>query len=155
MCNLGWLLEEGIGGLEKNLSEAIELYRRAAELGDPTGQMALGDFAERGVIAGGPAEAADWYAKAAVQGQNGAQAAWDSLRAKGSIRCVMTALGSCNEKERRYIEERRGRSSDDLDAELQGLLAKGDEAKKPAKDAWRQFQLTILSELLAGKKEEL
>jgi TPR repeat protein len=66
---LGFLFAQG-NGVEKNESEAVSLYRRAAEEGDALGAVVLAGVYEWGQlgVAKNEAEAARWYRKAAEGG---------------------------------------------------------------------------------------
>lgn len=66
---LGWMYEQGRGGLLKDAKQAAEWYRKAAEQGHAQGQMALGRLYETGQgVALDAEKALAWYRKAAEQG---------------------------------------------------------------------------------------
>jgi len=70
MCNYGYFCESGQGVAKKDLAEAAEWYRRAAEAGDATGACNLGYLYETG---GGVEQswdqAVNYYRQAAELGQ--------------------------------------------------------------------------------------
>ena len=66
-CNLGTMYDKG-EGVEKNATEAVRWYRRAAEQGDAFGQFMLGDMYRNGEgVAHDEAEAMHWNQLAADQ----------------------------------------------------------------------------------------
>ncbi|KAG0048177.1 hypothetical protein BGZ90_007699, partial [Linnemannia elongata] len=71
---LGMLYQEGSGGAEKNLGEAVHWYRRAAEQGNADGQYRVGVMLSRGLgVPQNQELAVGWYKKAAEGGSSDAQ----------------------------------------------------------------------------------
>lgn len=65
-CNLGSLLLNGRGGVEKDEVEAVKWFRKAAKQGDRAAQCLLGDcYAQGRGVEQDEAEAVKWYRKAA------------------------------------------------------------------------------------------
>ncbi len=82
---LGYMYSEGLG-VQKNLTEAIKWYRKAADQGDALAQNNLGRCYMNGEgLPKDPYEAVLWYRKAAEHGLSVAQNALGS--------CYMTGLG--------------------------------------------------------------
>ncbi|MBR5893847.1 MAG: sel1 repeat family protein, partial [Bacteroidaceae bacterium] len=79
-CNLGYCYGTG-SGVEKDPTEAVKWYRKAAEQGQVNAQYNLGLCYEIGV-AKDLAEAVKWYRKAAEQGHADAKAALQRLNKK-------------------------------------------------------------------------
>ena len=73
---LGWMYENGKGGLAKDDATAVSWYRKAAEQGDSRGQAYLGAMYEQGKggLAKDEATAVSWYRKSAEQGGSRGQA---------------------------------------------------------------------------------
>ncbi len=70
---MGWYYFKGIS-VKKDIGEAIKHFRKAAELGDPSGQFNLGlMYATGNGIGPSQTEAAKWYKKSAEQGKASAQ----------------------------------------------------------------------------------
>ena len=73
--NLGWYYMEGIG-VDKDVKEAVEWYRKAAEQGISEAQYVLGACYQNGIVADkNITEAVKWYRKAAAQGHEKAMTA--------------------------------------------------------------------------------
>lgn len=70
------LFEKGMNALtgtgpSRSDVQALDYFRRAADLGSVSSQVVLGYFYETGIIAAAnPGQAAEWYRKAAAQGDN-------------------------------------------------------------------------------------
>ena len=80
------LLNEGAGELGADDEKAFKLISRAAELGKPSAMHFLGDLYENGVgVTQNYAKAAEWYRKAADQGEEVGQKALDRLKQEGKI----------------------------------------------------------------------
>ena len=72
--NLGWMYENGKGGVTKDEAEAVEWYRLAAEQGHAQAQLNLGILYDNGLgVKQDYAEAIRWYRQAAAQGNAQAQ----------------------------------------------------------------------------------
>ncbi|KAG0315712.1 hypothetical protein BGZ97_007914 [Linnemannia gamsii] len=71
---LGIMYQEGTGGAEKNLGEAMHWYRRAAEQGNANGQYKVGHMLSHGLgVPQNQELAMGWYKKAAEGGNSDAQ----------------------------------------------------------------------------------
>ncbi|TNF33125.1 MAG: hypothetical protein EP315_08740 [Gammaproteobacteria bacterium] len=69
LAKLGYMYEEGRGGLEPDIARALELYRRAADLGATFGEMRLGRAYMKGIgVPRDRAEALKWFRRAADKG---------------------------------------------------------------------------------------
>ena len=78
--NLGLMLQQG-QGVEKDISEALVLFRRAAHLNHPEAQFHLGDMLENGRgVARDIEKATHWYTLASQQGYAKATAALKRMR---------------------------------------------------------------------------
>ncbi len=73
MINLANMSEQG-QGVPRDLGQAAEWLRKAAELGDTRGQLQLGLAYEKGLgVERSPEIASEWFLKAAEQGDSTAQ----------------------------------------------------------------------------------
>lgn len=88
-CNaIGLLYYNGLG-VSRDLREAMNWFRRAADQGDGEAQANLGQLYETGEgVVRDPLEAMKWYGKAAAGGDPGAQHDFDRLRAESEPRRI-------------------------------------------------------------------
>lgn len=81
---LGWCYEEG-HGVEKSIDQAIRLYQKAADKGEPWAQTNLGECYLRGAgVERSLFLAAKWYKRAALGGHNGGMFYWAECLEKGT-----------------------------------------------------------------------
>jgi TPR repeat protein len=70
----------------EDYEQAAHVFRKMLELGDPAAQAYMGTLCETGEgVPQDYAQAAEWYAKAAAQGNAEAQESLDKLKAEGKI----------------------------------------------------------------------
>jgi len=66
---MGFMLENGYGGVERDSASALDWYRAAAREGELSALMNLGITLENGGVVEEPAKAVEWFRKAALQGE--------------------------------------------------------------------------------------
>lgn len=79
--NLGWMYQQGKGGLPRDDAEAVKWFQISAMQGNAYGQANLGAMYESGKgVPYNPTEALQWYRRAAAQGNGYAQTALARLQ---------------------------------------------------------------------------
>ena len=69
MTNIGFFYRDALGGIEEDLPQSVEWFRKGAAGGDPNGMDALGYAYEHGLgVEQDLVESARWYMMAAAKG---------------------------------------------------------------------------------------
>ncbi len=76
--DLGYMYENGLGGLEQDLKHAVELYRRSAQMNNPHAQVCLGFMYEKGLGVDKNIETAKYWYRLSVE--NGSWATSANLK---------------------------------------------------------------------------
>ena len=143
--NLGCYYESGINGLPQNRDKALELWRRAAELGDPTAYFNIGIAYKNGInVKKDEKKAIHCWELAAIGGDS---------KARHNLGAFEELAGNNHRALKHYIIAVEGGEHISL-KKIRGLYTNGHATKEDYAKALRSYQ-ECLDEIKSDQRDEV